>query len=225
MSKGSTSGGFSGWGKAGVIALLIVGGIFARNQFNSNNTTTVTGDGNITNLQGGIHNNTNNNTVYGSTDTLLVTPASSPTVTSFAKPESSTAPASNYALQVVEPPILLQEIKEGKAISVVAVAPGKEYQLDFVINFKSKTPTKFYANILPDAQNNELHSKAHLDNVSVTGRALEGDGTMRFSLRGKAPLEKGAYKRDVTLGLMDYQNWMTQPPFVSYAYPFVLSVR
>ena len=63
MSKGSTSGGFSGWGKAGVIALLIVGGIFARNQFNSNNTTTVTGDGNITNLQGGIHNNTNNNTV------------------------------------------------------------------------------------------------------------------------------------------------------------------
>lgn len=163
--------------------------------------------------------------MYGSTDTLLVTPASSPTVTSSTKPQSSTAPATDYALQVVEPPILLQEIKEGKAISVVAVAPGKEYKLDFVINYKSQTPTKFYANIVPDSQNAELHSKAHLDNVSVTGRALQGDGTMRFSLRGKAPLEKGAYQREATLGLMDYQNWMNQPPFVSYAYPFVLSVR
>ncbi|HBL14019.1 MAG TPA: hypothetical protein DD379_22025 [Cyanobacteria bacterium UBA11162] len=229
MSKGSTSGGFSGWGKTGIVALLVVGGFLARNQFNSNNTTTVTGDGNNTNVQGGIHNNTNNTTnnttVYGSADTLLVTPASSPTVTSSSKPESSTAPASEYALQVVEPPIILKPIQQGNFINGVAVAPGQEYKLDFVINYKSRTPTKFFANILPDAEDPKLHSKAHLDNISVTGRALQGDGIMRFSLRGKAPLEKGVYKREVTLGLMDYENWMIQPPFVTYAYPFALFVE
>ncbi|WP_293329669.1 MULTISPECIES: hypothetical protein [unclassified Microcoleus] len=225
MSKKSSSGGFSGWGKVGLVALLVVGGFLARNQFNSGNTTTVNGNSNNTNVQGGIHNNNNNTTVYGSADSLLVIPSSSPTITSSPKPASSTKPTSEYALQVVEPPILLKPIQQGNFINVVGVAPGQEYKLDFVVNYKSRTLTKFYANILPDAKDAEQHNKAHLDNISVTGKALQGDGTMRFSLRGKAPLKRGEYERAVTLGLMDYQNWMKQPPFVTYGYPFVLSVR
>lgn len=223
MSKKSSLGGFSGWGKVGLVALLVVGGFLSRNQFNSGNTTTVNGNSNNTNVQGGIQNNST--TVYGSADTLLVIPASSPTITSSPKPASSTKPTSEYALQVVEPPILLKPIQQGNFMNVVGVAPGQEYRLDFVINYKSRTPTKFYANILPDSNDSKLHIKAHLDNISVTGKALQGDGTMRFSLRGKAPLEPGVYQRGVSLGLMDYKDWMKQPPFVVYGYPFALAVK
>ena len=52
MSKGSSSGGFYGWGTVGLIALLVVGGFLARNQF-----TNVNGNNNNTNVQGGIQNN------------------------------------------------------------------------------------------------------------------------------------------------------------------------
>jgi hypothetical protein len=212
----------------------------SKNQFNSP-TINVTGNGNDTaggTLDKSTHTNT---TIYGSTDTLLVVPSSSPTVTSFAKPQSSTTLPSEYALQVLEPPILLKPMQEpipkgtivnGTPISKdmvrvngIELTPGEEYKIDFVVNYKSKTPAKFYANILPDAEKPETHRKAHLDNISVVGRALQGDGAVRFSLRGKAPMEKGIYAREVTLGLMDHQNWMTQPPFVTYSYPFAISVN
>lgn len=98
MSRESKLGGFSGWGTAGVIALLIAGGIFARNQF-SIPSISINGNNNET---AGREINKNTNTVYGSTDSLLVVPSSSPTVTSASKPEMSTALASEYAPQVVE---------------------------------------------------------------------------------------------------------------------------
>lgn len=229
MSKGSSSGGFRGWGTAGVLALLVSGGIFAKNYFNSP-TINITGNNNDTAGRDIDKSNrsstTTNMTVYGNADSLLVVPASTPTITSFAKPESSTALASEYALQVTEPPILLKPMRENDSINYIAVAAGQDYKLDFVVNYKSKTPTKFYANILPDAESRDIttYNKSHLDNVTVTGRSLEGDGTMKFSLRGKAPTKKGAYERSVSIGLMDYKNWMKQSPFVTYMYSFAIIV-
>lgn len=238
MSKESKSGGFSGWGTVGLVALLIAGGIFARNQFSSP-TISITGDNNET-AGRDINKNTNTN-VYGSTDSLLVAPSSSPTITSIVKPVEATAPTSEYALQVVEPPIIANPIRKtlpkGTIVngtplpeavvftSPLGLMPGEEYRLDFVVNYRANTPTKFYANIVPDSKDPEMHNKAHLDNISVIGRALQGDGTMRFSLRGKAPMERGDYKREITLGLMDHEKWMMQPPFVHYSYPFVIVVR
>lgn len=237
MSKESKSGGFSGWGTVGLVALLIAGGFFARNQFSSP-TISITGNNNET--AGRDINKNTNTTVYGSTDSLLVIPSSSPTVTSVVKPEMSTAPASEYALQVVEPPIIANPVRKtlpkgtivnGTPLPEAAVftsplglAPGEEYRLDFVVNYRSQTPAKFYANLKPDVDNPTMRNKAHLDNISFIGRALQGDGTMKFSLRGKAPMERGKYRREITLGLMDHEKWMMQPPFVHYSYPFVIVV-
>ena len=204
MSK-SNSGGFSGWGTAGVVALLVVGGFFARNYFNSPSIS-ITGDNNQT---AGRDINTNTTTVYGSEDSLLVVPSESPTITAVREPVSSSVPVFDYALQVVEPPILLkpmlQEAPDGQGSyrNVVGVQPGEEYSLELVVNYRSIEPTKYYANLVPDSKDPELWSGAHMDNITVTGRALEGDGVMRFSLQGVAPAEPGLYQREVTMGLMD----------------------
>lgn len=93
------------------------------------------------------------------------------------------------------------------------------------VNYRSQTPAKFYANLKPDVGDPTMRNKAHLDNISVIGRALQGDGTMKFSLRGKAPMERGEYRREITLGLMDHEKWMMQPPLVHYSYPFVIVVK
>jgi len=238
MSKESKSGGFSGYGTVGVIALLIAGGIFARNQFSSPSIS-VNGNNNETAARD-INKNTNT-TVYGSTDSLLVVPNSSPTVTSAGNPKMSTAPASEYALQIIEPPIIANPVQKtlpkgtivnGTLLPEAAVftsplglIPGEEYRLDFVVNYRSQTLTKFYANLNPDVDDPTMRNKAHLDNISVIGKALQGDGTMKFSLRGKAPMERGKYRREITLGLMDHEKWMMQPPFVHYSHPFVIVVR
>jgi hypothetical protein len=225
MSKESSSGGFSGWGTAGIVALLVVGGFFARNYFNSPSIS-ITGNNNQT---AGRDINTNSTTVYGSADSLLVVPSESPTITAVKEPVSSSVSVFDYALQVVEPPILLkpmlQATPDGKgSYNVVGVRPGEEYTLDFVVNYRSVEPTKYYANIVPDSKNPELWSNAHMDNISVTGRALQGNGVMRFSLRGVAPNEPGLHQREVTMGLMDYENWQTEGSLVHYSFPFILAV-
>jgi hypothetical protein len=227
MSKENSSGGFkfNGWGTAGIAALLVVGGFFAKNYFNSPSIS-ITGNNN---QNAGRDINTNTTTVYGSADSLLVVPAKSPTITAVREPVSSSVSVFDYALQVVEPPILLkpmlQTTPDSKAsYNVVGVQRGKEYTLNFVVNYRSIKPTKYYANVVPDSENRELWSRAHMDNISVTGRALQGDGSMRFSLRGVAPTESGLYQREVTMGLMDYENWQTQGSLVHYSFPFLLSV-
>jgi hypothetical protein len=219
----SSSGGFNIWGTAGIVALLVVGGFFARNYF-----INVNGSNNQI-AEGGIRNTTTNNTtIYGNPGTLLVIPSESPTVTSPSKPVEANAPASEFSLQVLEPPVIANPSAgvspDGKYIvkNVVRVAPGQEYKLDFVVNYRSKSPTKFYANLKPDVDNSEMYRKAHLDNVSAIGRPLEGDGTLRFSLRGIAPREIGSHDREITMGLMDYKNW---GPIVHYQFPFILVVK
>ena len=213
-----------------VVGLLVIGGVFARNQFNSGNTT-IAGNNNNTHVRGGVNNTTNNTTVYGSTDSLMVVPSSSKTVSETVAPESRTKPEDDYALQVTEPPLVVQEprtIETNNGLiryrGIESVPAGEKYKLDFAVDYRAATPSKFYANLVPDSRDPNLHHIAHLDNISTAGRALEGDGSMRFSLTGTAPSEPGTYHRSITMGLMDHERWMELPTFVNYQFSFILIV-
>lgn len=231
----SQSSGFKVWGQASlvVLALLAVGGLFSKNYLNSPNIQQ--GDGSQTagrdiNTGNTTNNNTDNsitNNQYGSPDSLLVSLSDSQTVIPpYTKPMESKVSPSEYALQVRKPSFgnITEESSpdEKNLTGVMAVKPGEEYELDFVVDYRSQDSTKFYANLKPDVDDQQMYEKAHLDNIKALGRPLKGDGTLRFKLRGKAPLEKGVHGRAITMGLMNAENWDL---LVHYQFPFALLVE
>src|SRR5688572_30128540 len=125
---------------------------------------------------------------------------------------------SEYFLELVEPVFVIQE---GGYITCL---PENSYKLEILVNYKSKTETKFYANILPDAENYLLHHLAHKDNVKCLGRPLIGFGYIKFQLTGTAPKEPGTYKREVNIGLLNFEEWRNSEVLFSKFYIFKLVV-
>ena len=93
-----------------------------------------------------------------------------------------------------------------------------------MVNYKSKTETKFYANIYPDAEHYLLHHLAHKDNVKSLGRPLTGFGYIKFQLTGTAPKEPGTYEREVNIGLLHFKDWKNSEVLFNKFYKFKLVV-
>lgn len=202
----------------GLIATLIAqlfnagdgGNRFKMIQKGGKGSTNYQSKGNIT-----INNNpTTTVNHYGSTETIWIGQTDKPTISKDILEDRN----SEYFLELVEPVFVTE--KSGYTTCL----PEQTYKLEFLVNYKSKTETKFYANIYPDAEDYLLHSLAHKDNVKSLGRPLIGFGYIKFQLTGTAPIEPGTYEREVNIGLLHFKDWKNSEVLFNNFHKFKLIV-
>lgn len=160
---------------------------------------------------------TNNPTTinhYGSTETMWIGQAKKSLITD----NNVNIDNLDYFLELVEPVFLTKQDE------YLTCLPNTTYKIDFLVNYKSKTETKFFANILPDAENYLFHHLAHKDNVKYLGKPLIGYGNIKFHLTGTAPEEPGAFERQVNIGLLNFKDWINSEILFSKFYKFNLIV-
>lgn len=151
---------------------------------------------------------------YGSTETMWIGQTDRPTISN----DNLESKNSEYFLELVEPVFVK------KVDGYTTCLPEQTYKLEIVVNYKSKTETKFYANIYPDAEEQLLHHLAHKDNVHSLGRPLIGYGYIKFQLIGTAPKEPGTYEREVNIGLLPFKDWINSKVLFSKFHKFKLVV-
>jgi hypothetical protein len=151
---------------------------------------------------------------YGSTETMWIVQADKPTISNDILEGSTSA----YFLELAEPVFVTQ------VDGYVTCLPEQTYKLEILVNYKSKTETKFYANIYPDAEDYLLHHLAHKDNVKSLGRPLIGCGYIKFQLTGTATKEPGIYEREVNIGLLHFKDWKSSEVLFNNSYKFKLVV-
>lgn len=177
------------------------------------------GGKNSTNYQSNGSMTINNNPTttinhYGSTETMWIGQTDRPTISN----DTLESKDSEYFLELVEP-VFVNEVN-----GYTTCFPEETYKLDIVVNYKSNTETKFYANIYPDAENYLLHHLAHKDNVKSLGKPLTGCGYIKFQLTGTAPKEPGTYEREVNIGLLHFKDWKNSEVLFNKHYKFKLVV-
>lgn len=126
-----------------------------------------------------------------------------------------------YSLSISQP------IELEKGGYIFSVPKAKQYKLELVVQYNAPTPCKFFANLDPDVENRELHRLgAHFDTVVAYGSPVVGSGQLVFSLCSIAPspswFQSKKFPKQIRIGLMDYENWMTQNPFCMRSYNFTL---
>lgn len=201
----------------GLIATLITqlfdagdgGNRFKMTQKGGKGSTNYQSKGNIT-----ITNKPTTINHYGSTETMWIGQSDKPTISNNILEGNNPG----YFLELVQPVFV---IEEGGYITCL---PDSSYKLEILVNYTSKTETKFYANILPDAENYLLHHLAHKDNVKCLGRPLIGFGYVKFQLTGTAPKEPGTYEREVNIGLLNFEDWRNSEVLFSKFNKFKLVV-
>ncbi|MEG4904709.1 hypothetical protein [Microcoleus sp. F10-A1] len=211
-----------GWepvvGIVGLIATLITQLHNAEGSGAGDKLTQKGGQGS-TNYQSNGNMTINNNPTttinhYGSTETMWIGQTDKPTITHV----NLEGRNSEYCLELLEP-VFVTEVN-----GYTTCLPEQTYKLEIVVNYLSKTETKFYANIYPDAENYLLHHLAHKDNVKSLGRPLIGFGYIRFQLTGTAPKEPGTYEREINIGLLHFKNWKHSEVLFNKFYKFKLVV-
>ncbi|HRB71841.1 MAG TPA: hypothetical protein PK776_08325 [Flavobacterium sp.] len=151
---------------------------------------------------------------YGNTETIWIEQTSEPTISSDILEVNN----SDYFLELVEPAFVID------VNGYASCLPEQKYNLDILVNYKSKTGAKFYANIYPDAEDYLLHHLAHKDNVKILGRPLIGYGSIKFQLIGNAPKEPGTYVRELNIGLLHFNDWKNSEMLFNKFYTFKLVV-
>jgi hypothetical protein len=151
---------------------------------------------------------------YGNTDTMWIGQTDESTFSN----DILAARNSEYFLELVEPAFATE------VNGYITCLPEQTYKLEILVNYKSKTETKFYANIYPDAEDYLLHHLAHKDNVKSLGRPLIGYGFIKFQLTGTAPKEPGTYEREVNIGLLHFKDWQNSEVLFNKFYEFRLVV-
>ncbi len=183
---------------------------FKMTQKGGNGSTNYQSSGSMT-----INNNpTTTINHYGSTETMWIGQTDRPTISN----DTLEGRNSEYFLELVEP-VFVNELN-----GYTTCLPEQTYKLEIVVNYKSKTETKFYANIYPDAEDYLLHHFAHKDNVKSLGRPLTGYGYIKFLLIGTAPNEPGTYEREVNIGLLHFKDWKNSEVLFNKHYKFKLVV-
>ncbi len=202
----------------GLIATLIAqlfnagdgGNRFKMTQKGGKGSTNYQSKGNIT-----ITNNpTTTINHYGSTETMWIGQTDKPTISNNILEGRN----SEYFLELVEP-VFVTEVN-----GYITCLPEQTYKLEILVNYKSKTETKFYANVYPDAEDYLLHQLAHKDNVKSLGRPLIGYGYIKFQLTGTAPKEPRTYEREVNIGLLHFKDWKNSEVLFNKFYKFKLVV-
>jgi hypothetical protein len=151
---------------------------------------------------------------YGSTETMWIGQTDNSTTSN----DNLEGRNSEYFLELVEP-VFVNEVN-----GYTTCLPEQTYKLEIVVKYKSKTETKFYANIYPDAEDYLLHHLAHKDNVKSLGRPLIGCGYTKFQLTGTAPKEPGTYEREVNIGLLHFKDWKNSEVLYNKFYKFSLVI-
>jgi len=183
---------------------------FKMTQKGGKGSTNYQSNGNMT-----INNNpTTTINHYGSTETMWIGQTDRPTI-SYETLEVSN---SEYFLELVQPAFV------NEVDGYITCLPDQTYKLEIVVNYKSKTETKFYANIYPDAEEYLLHHLAHKDNVKSLGRPLTGFGYIKLQLTGTAPNEPGTYEREINIGLLHFKEWKNSEVLFDNFYKFKLVV-
>jgi len=118
----------------------------------------------------------------------------------------------SYSLSIIQP------IELEKGTYVLNVPKAGQYKINFIVEYVTPTPCKFFANLYPDARDRELHSMgAHFDTVNSYGAPVSGKGELVFTLCSMAPspswFQNKKFPKQIAMGLMDYDQWMTKPPF------------
>lgn len=151
---------------------------------------------------------------HGSTESIWIGQTDRPTISN----DTLESGSSEYFLELTEP-VFVREVS-----GYITCLPEQTYKLEIAINYKSKTETKFYANIYPDAGDYLLHHLAHKDNVKSLGRPLIGCGYIKLQLLGTAPKEPGNYEREVNIGLLHFKDWQNSEILFNKFYKFKLVV-
>ncbi|MGB5968558.1 MAG: hypothetical protein WA865_22060 [Spirulinaceae cyanobacterium] len=130
---------------------------------------------------------------------------------------------SGYSISIIKP----VELEKGSYY--FAVSKAKQYEVKLVVEYFARTPCKFFANLYPDAKDKNLHRiGAHFDTVAAYGSPVVGNGQLEFSLCSIAPspswFQSKEFSKQIVIGLMDYEKWMTIPPFCTKKYNFTLKV-
>jgi hypothetical protein len=127
----------------------------------------------------------------------------------------------DYSLSAFQP------IDLEKSEFILTVPKSEKYEIQLIIEYMAPTPCKFFANLYPDIENRDLHRLgAHFDTVSSYGSPVSGNGKLEFALYSIAPspswLQSKKFPKRIVIGLMDYEKWMTTPPFCTREYSFTL---
>lgn len=151
---------------------------------------------------------------YGSAETMWIEQTDASTISD----NILDGKGSEYFLELVEPAFV------NDANGYVTCFPEQQYKLEIFVNYKSKTETKFYANIYPDVEDYLLHQLAHKDNVKSLGRPLIGYGKIKLQLIGTGPKEPGIYEREINIGQLHFKDWRNSKVLFDKFYKFKLVV-